>query len=38
LKLESYRQTAGLRLGGSGSPGLAPFNARFVQVGLTHRF
>ena len=38
LKLESYRQTAGLRLGGAGSPGLAPFNARFVQVGLTHRF
>ncbi len=38
LKLEGYRQTAGLRLGGSGSPGLAPFNARFVQVGLTHRF
>lgn len=38
LKLEHYRQTAGLRLGGAGSPGLAPFSANFVQVGLTHRF
>jgi hypothetical protein len=38
FKVERYRQTSGLRLGGSGSPGLAPFNATFVQVGLTHRF
>ena len=38
LKVEAYRQTSGMRLGGSGSPGLDPFNARFVQVGLTHRF
>lgn len=36
-KVEIYRQRAGLRLGG-GSPGLDPFNARFMQVGLTHRF
>lgn len=36
-KLETYRQSAALRLG-SGSPGLAPFYARFFQVGLTHRF
>ena len=36
-KLETYRQTAALRLG-SGSPGLDPFYARFIQLGLTHRF
>lgn len=38
VKFETYRQTAALHLGGTGSPGLDPFNARFVQVGLTHRF
>jgi len=38
VKYESYRQTAALHLGGSGSPGLDPFNANFIQVGLTHRF
>lgn len=38
LRLESYRQSAGLRLGGEGSPGLAPFRARLVQLGVTHRF
>lgn len=37
-KFETYRQTAGLRLGGAGSPGLDPFHARFMQVGLTYRF
>jgi hypothetical protein len=36
-KLERYRQTAALRIGG-GSPGLDPFNARFMQVGITHKF
>ncbi|HNW02330.1 MAG TPA: DUF3570 domain-containing protein, partial [Burkholderiaceae bacterium] len=38
VKYERYRQTSGLRIGGSGSPGLDPFNATFMQVGLTHRF
>lgn len=38
VKFETYRQTAGLHLGAAGSPGLDPFNAQFVQVGLTHRF
>lgn len=38
LKYETYRQTAGMRLFGTGSPGLDTFNANFVQVGLTHRF
>lgn len=38
VKFETYRQTAGLHWGGEGSPGLDPFTARFVQIGLTHRF
>ena len=38
FKYETYRQAAGLRVGGEGSPGLDTFNARFMQVGLTHRF
>lgn len=38
VKFETYRQTAALHLGGTGSPGLDAFNARFLQVGLTHRF
>ena len=38
LKLETYRQSAGLHLGVSGSPGLDPFRANFVQLGMTHRF
>lgn len=38
LKLETYRQTAGLQLGGAGSPGLDAFRANFAQLGLTHRF
>ena len=38
VKLETYRQSASMRLGGGGSPGLDPFRARFIQVGLTHRF
>jgi hypothetical protein len=38
VKLERYRQSAALRLGGGGSPGLDPFHAQFIQVGLTHRF
>jgi hypothetical protein len=36
-KVETYRQTAALRLGG-GSPGLDPFMARFWQLGVSHRF
>ena len=37
FKLEDYRQSAGMRMGG-GSPGLDTFYARFMQVGLAHRF
>lgn len=35
VKAEDYRQRAGLRLGGSGSPGLAPFSARSWQLAIT---
>ncbi len=38
LKYETYRQTAALHGGGAGSPGLAPFSAQFIQVGVSHRF
>jgi predicted dithiol-disulfide oxidoreductase (DUF899 family) len=33
-----YEQRGNWRLGGRGSPGLAPFNASFVQVGLNRKF
>jgi hypothetical protein len=35
VKVDDYRQRAGLHLGGSGSPGLAPFYARTWQLSLT---
>lgn len=38
VKYEVYHQTADLHLGSAGSPNLDPFNANFMQVGLTHRF
>ncbi|NDP58663.1 MAG: DUF3570 domain-containing protein [Oxalobacteraceae bacterium] len=38
IKFEQYQQRSGLRLGGSGSPDIAPLHARFLQVGLTHQF
>ncbi len=38
LKLEAYRQAASLKLQGTGSPLLDPFRARFVQLGIEHRF
>jgi hypothetical protein len=38
LKLEHYAQRSGWRLGGSGSPGLQPLQARFIQIGLTRTF
>lgn len=38
VKAERYEQRASWHLGGSGSPGLAPFRATFVQVGVAHRF
>ncbi|OYU46684.1 MAG: hypothetical protein CFE44_00900 [Burkholderiales bacterium PBB4] len=38
LKLERYEQRGEWRIGGEGSPNLAPFIARTVQLGLTRRF
>lgn len=38
LRIEHYRQRAEWHVGGPGSPGLAPFSARFVQWGLARRF
>lgn len=37
-KFETYKQSASMRLGGGGSPSLDPFRARFLQIGITHRF
>jgi hypothetical protein len=38
LKAERYEQRGSWRVGGSGSPGLAPFSATFVQFGLASKF
>lgn len=38
LRVERYEQRGNWRLGGPGSPGLAPFGARMLQWGLTRRF
>ena len=38
VKLERYEQRGEWRIGGDGSPGLAPFMARTLQLGLTRRF
>lgn len=38
IKFERYAQRASWRLGGSGSPGLAEFDARSWQLGLSHSF
>lgn len=37
-KFEAYRQRGDWALQGRGDPGLAPFDARSVQLGVTHRF
>lgn len=38
LKAEGYEQRAEYRLGGDGSPGLEPFRATFLQVGVAKTF
>ena len=38
LKAERYEQRSHWRVGGTGSPGLAPFSATFVQFGVSSRF
>lgn len=37
LSVQHYRQRAGWRIGGPGSPGLAPLSAQIVRLGLTRR-
>ena len=38
LRVDRYEQRSGWRIGGPGSPGLAPLRARWVQAGLVYRF
>ena len=38
LKLERYEQRSSWKIGGKGSPGLAPFTANIVQLGLARKF
>ena len=38
VKAERYEQRSNWRIGGSGSPGIDPFRATFVQVGISKRF
>ncbi len=38
VKIEAYEQRSSWRLGGGGSPGLAPLRATIAQIGLTRRF
>jgi hypothetical protein len=38
LKAQRYEQRSNWRVGGNGSPGLDPFSATFVQVGLETKF
>ncbi len=37
-KLERYEQRSNWRLGGTGSPGIDPFRATFIQVGASRKF
>ena len=38
LRVERYEQRGSWRVGGSGSPGLAPLKARMAQAGVVYRF
>jgi hypothetical protein len=38
VKVEGYQQRGSWRLFGSGSPGLEPFSARMIQVGMAKRW
>ena len=38
LKLEYYEQRSSWRAGGGGSPGLLPFSARWIELGVTKTF
>jgi Protein of unknown function (DUF3570) len=38
FKYERYQQKSSYRLGGNGSPYIDPFNAQFIQVGVSTKF
>ena len=38
LKAERYEQRSRWRVGGAGSPGIDPFSASFIQLGVSKRF
>lgn len=38
VRIEHYQQRGSWRVGGSGSPGLAPLRARMAQAGVVYRF
>ena len=38
FKLERYEQRSGWRVGGQGSPGIDPFGATMVQLGVSRSF
>lgn len=38
VKFEQYQQRGHWALAGKGSPGLEPFNARSIQVGISRQF
>jgi len=38
VRVEFYRQRPGWRVGGSGSPGIEPFSARWIEVGVARGF
>ena len=38
VKLEQYEQRAEWRLSGSGTPGMLPFSARSLQLGISRQF
>ena len=38
VRVDFYRQQSNWRLGGSGSPGILPFSARWIIAGITKTF
>lgn len=38
VKYENYQQRSGWALHGTGSPGIAPFSAKILQIGLSYHF
>lgn len=38
VKYENYQQRSGWAIHGTGSPGIAPFNAKILQIGMSYHF